>query len=189
MNIILICSKIARLLILSSNNNLLVTKDANGLNPIDHAIKGTTSKYVNIIVHVCIVTINSYIHVCFNHTFSYSIISHRDLAVKMANWTSSRLHKTSKLFDLDVWFFYFIMILPGSSLTVAMLTYIYIPYLLLSVPIVLVIIIVGFLGVMSNHRLPHEAGLENPGAFGAFISGLLLTLVCYFSVVFPRILF
>ena len=174
-------------MILSTNNNLLVTKDGNGWSPIDHAIKGTTSKYVNNIVHVCIVTINSYI--CFNLTFSYSIISHQALAVKMANWTSSRLHKTSHLFDLDFWLFYFVMILPGSSLTAAMLTYIYIPYLLLSVPIVLVIIIVGFFGVMSNHRLPHEAGLENPGAFGAFISGLLLTLVCYFSVVFPCILF
>ena len=80
------------------------------------------------------------------------------------------------------------MCASGLSLTAAILLFVYCPYILVSIPLALLIVVFGFFGTIVNHRLPHDAQYQNPGAFGAFISGLLLTVVCYFTTVFSCIL-
>lgn len=80
------------------------------------------------------------------------------------------------------------MLAPGFSLAAAMLMIVHFPYLFVSVPVAMFIVVVGFFGTIVNHRLPNDAQDQNPGAFGAFLFGLSSTLVCYFTVVFPRIL-
>ena len=46
----------------------------------------------------------------------------------------------------------------------------------------------GFFWPSSPHRLPHDSKWPNPALFGALISGLIHTSVCYFTTVFPHIL-
>ena len=104
----------------------------------------------------------------------------------MANWTSSHLRNSFPFYD--TFLYYFMMLLPGLSLTAATIMVVHFPYLFVSVPVAFVIMAFGFFGAIVNHRLPHDAEYQNPGAFGAFISGLILTVICYFTAVFPRIL-
>lgn len=112
--------------------------------------------------------------------------SHQELRFKLASWTFAHLNKSFPLYDMFL--YYFMMVVPGLSLTTAIFMLTYFPYLLVSIPVALAIILFGFFGTIINHRLPHDAQYQNPGAFGAFLSGLLLTVICYFIEVFPRIL-
>ncbi len=112
--------------------------------------------------------------------------SHKELTLKLASWTCAHMQNSYPFYD--TFLYYSMMCASGLSLTSAILLFVYCPYLLVSIPLALVIVIFGFFGTIVNHRLPHDAQYENPGAFGAFISGLLLTLICYFTTVFPCIL-
>ena len=109
------------------------------------------------------------------------------LASKLLEWTSLQIHKSyMPSYDTLVW--YFILVLPGSSLTLACFTFVTIPYMLISIPLCLLLVAFGFFSPLVQHRLPGDEGYQNPSPMGAFITGLTLTLVCYFVEVFPRIL-
>jgi hypothetical protein len=146
---------ISKLIIKSTNENLLHLKDSNNFSPIDHAGFGMTQR-------------------------------HRDLAIYMVSWTSKQLYKSSFI-SLDVLFWYFVLALPGTTLYITSVLFTYIPYLLLSVPLSLVLVIVGFFSPIFHHRIPDDLNSPNPAGMGSFISGLLLTVICYFYKVLPRI--
>jgi palmitoyltransferase len=45
----------------------------------------------------------------------------------------------------------------------------------------------GFFWSLSGHRISHDCRWPNPALFGALFSGIVLTAVCYFAAVLPRI--
>ena len=52
-------------------------------------------------------------------------------------------------------------------------------------------IIIAFLGFflpMGRHRIPHEAGWQNPVMLGGLIMGVSNTVICYFFAIWPHIL-
>ena len=52
-------------------------------------------------------------------------------------------------------------------------------------------IIIAFLGFflpMGRHRIPHEAGWQNPVMLGGLIMGVSNTAICYFIAILPHIL-
>ena len=105
----------------------------------------------------------------------------------MSLWTRQQLDTSfswAPSYDILTWFF--VLFLPGSSLTLAAILFTLIPYLSVSIPICLLLVLIGFFAPMNNHRLPTDAGLQNPAPMGAFITGLTITLICYFALVWPR---
>ncbi|XP_019851548.1 PREDICTED: palmitoyltransferase AKR1-like isoform X2 [Amphimedon queenslandica] len=148
---------IARHLILSSKKNLLLSKDGNGMTPVQHALHGGTDKF-------------------------------KEFALQMSLWTTEQLTAGRSLmpsYDTLTW--YFVFFLPGSALTLAAVLFTLIPYLSVSIPLALAIVIFGFFAPLNNHRLPTDSGLQNPAPMGAFLAGLTITVICYFTLVWPRL--
>ena len=110
-----------------------------------------------------------------------SAYRHSALAKKLKHWSHSSLHFYARLY---YWLYFF---LPGLSLLLAMVA-----FCQLQQPIGLLVAVVcvlgGFFYPMSYHRTTHVSALPNPALYGALISGLIHTAVCYFIVVRPRIL-
>lgn len=77
-------------------------------------------------------------------------------------------------------------LLPGSSLLAAMLIFCHL-YTPIGLPLALIIVYFGFFGPMAAHRINHDSNWPNPALLGAYITGVIHTLVCFLVVIYPRI--
>ena len=106
---------------------------------------------------------------------------HKILAKKMRTWSGG----SSWLMPRLLWLLF--LVLPGTSLLLAMLAICHL-WLPVGLCVVALLVIFGFFWPFVPHRLPHDSGWPNPALFGALLSGLIHTAVCYFAVVIPHIL-
>ena len=87
------------------------------------------------------------------------------------------------------WFYWLLpFLLPGLSLLAAMLSFCHL-YTPVGFVLALVIMYFGFFGPMASHRINHDSNWPNPALYGAYLSGVAHTLVCFFAAVYPHILF
>lgn len=52
----------------------------------------------------------------------------------------------------------------------------------------IIIAFLGFFMPMTRHRIPHEAGWQNPVMLGGLIMGVCNTVICYSFAIWPHIL-
>ena len=108
---------------------------------------------------------------------------HRSLATRLERWSahpSLHLH----LFPRVGWTLS--LLLPGSFLLLGMTLFSQVHQ---PVGFVLAVFAVGgFFWSLTGHRLSHDSRWPNPALFGALLSGIAHTTVCYFSAVLPNIL-
>ena len=132
---------------------------------------------------------------CYVHVYMYEsyeshvtlnlfiLFRHKSLSTRLSRWScrpSLHLH-----FLPRVWWTVGLL-LPGTFLLLGMLFF---SHAHQPLGFVLALFAVGgFFWSLSGHRLSHDCRWPNPALFGALLSGMIHTGVCYFVTVLPNIL-
>jgi hypothetical protein len=107
---------------------------------------------------------------------------HKALSSKLSSWSASP-HLHLHLLPRFSWLLSFL--LPGTFLLLGIVLFAQVYQ-----PLGLVLGILaagGFFWSLNGHRLSHDCRWPNPALFGALISGMIHTSVCYFAALLPRI--
>ena len=110
-------------------------------------------------------------------------LRHHYLASHLRRWSSYPSFHLSFL-PRASWFIS--LILPGFFLLLAMIFFSNVHQPLGFV--FAVFAVGGFFWSLTGHRISHDCRWPNPALFGALLSGVTHTTVCYFAVVLPNIL-